>query len=301
MNPHLKDKLRNAVHFTYDLQRFRIASLNRAKEKGGDAPPVHLDDEDRAFLATQSAGLLALEKDAFREIGRLVAKTSVYPWLVAHKGIGDACAGLLVSEFDIEKAVRPSQFWSFAGLGVGDDGRALHPEKGQKLPYNSWLRTKVLFVVGGGLLKAGNETYRNLYDQYRHRKATQLGPCALCGGAGEAKQPDKDAATGHVSAAKGKLVACWNCVGHTVKEPLRDAEGHLVLDAAGEPKMHRVPRPYPSDGAPWGKGDAHRHQAALRYMAKQFLADFWRAWRLAEGLPVVPTYHEAMQGHVHAA
>jgi NDP-sugar pyrophosphorylase family protein len=32
------------------------------------------------------------------------------------------------------------------------------------------------------------------------------------------------------------------------------------------------------------------------YMVKQFIADFWRQWRLQDRLPVVPTYHEAKQG-----
>jgi hypothetical protein len=34
-------------------------------------------------------------------------------------------------------------------------------------------------------------------------------------------------------------------------------------------------------------------------MVKQFLADFWRAWRISEGLPVVPTYNEARRGYGH--
>src|SRR6187397_550617 len=41
------------------------------------------------------------------------------------------------------------------------------------------------------------------------------------------------------------------------------------------------------------------HRASLRYMTKQFVADFWRQWRIVSGLPVVPTYHEAKMGHVH--
>jgi hypothetical protein len=41
------------------------------------------------------------------------------------------------------------------------------------------------------------------------------------------------------------------------------------------------------------------HRASQRYMVKQLLADFWRAWRELEGLPTVPTYHEAVLGHKH--
>ena len=58
----------------------------------------------------------------------------------------------------------------------------------------------------------------------------------------------------------------------------------------------RLSHRFTPDCAPWGKGAKHRHQAATRYMVKQFLADLWREWRTREGLPVVPTYHEAKQG-----
>ena len=41
---------------------------------------------------------------------------------------------------------------------------------------------------------------------------------------------------------------------------------------------------------------AHRHNAAMRYMVKSFLADFWRAWRIHEGLPVTEWYGQAKLG-----
>jgi glucose-1-phosphate cytidylyltransferase len=54
----------------------------------------------------------------------------------------------------------------------------------------------------------------------------------------------------------------------------------------------------------WDAGNRHEaiwhplriHRASQRYMVKQFIADFWRQWHLQDGLPVVPTYHEAKQG-----
>lgn len=45
--------------------------------------------------------------------------------------------------------------------------------------------------------------------------------------------------------------------------------------------------------APWGKSDAHRHQASIRYMVKMFLVELYNQWREVEGLPVAPTYQEA--------
>lgn len=51
--------------------------------------------------------------------------------------------------------------------------------------------------------------------------------------------------------------------------------------------------------APWGKSDAHRHQAAMRYMVKMFLIDFHKNWREIEGLPVRAPYAEAVLGRKH--
>lgn len=50
---------------------------------------------------------------------------------------------------------------------------------------------------------------------------------------------------------------------------------------------------------PWGRSDAHRHQASVRYMVKIFLSHFWEEWRKIEGLPTPDTYAEAMLGRKH--
>ena len=48
------------------------------------------------------------------------------------------------------------------------------------------------------------------------------------------------------------------------------------------------------------KSGGHRHNMAVRYMIKQFLADLYAAWRKIEGLPVHPPYSEAKLGFSHA-
>lgn len=45
----------------------------------------------------------------------------------------------------------------------------------------------------------------------------------------------------------------------------------------------------------------HRHNAAMRYMVKIFIADLYVAWKELEGLPVYPPYEEAKLGLKHAA
>ena len=45
----------------------------------------------------------------------------------------------------------------------------------------------------------------------------------------------------------------------------------------------------------------HRHNMAIRYAVKRFLADLYGQWRTLEGLPVAPEYHDAVLGHTHHA
>jgi len=50
------------------------------------------------------------------------------------------------------------------------------------------------------------------------------------------------------------------------------------------------------------KSKGHRHNMAVRYMVKMFLADLWLAWRSLEGLPITEPYHVAKLGlRDHAA
>lgn len=48
------------------------------------------------------------------------------------------------------------------------------------------------------------------------------------------------------------------------------------------------------------KTKGHRHNMAVRYMIKEFLADLWTVWRTVEGLPVRGTYAEDKLGIVHS-
>lgn len=50
-----------------------------------------------------------------------------------------------------------------------DSGKAMRPTKGEKLPYNAFLRAKLVGVLGPCLLKA-NSPWRKFYDDYKHRK-----------------------------------------------------------------------------------------------------------------------------------
>lgn len=282
-----------AVRFFYDLQKLRIQTGNRAgkkkkkskkdaekeakkKAKKRKAPPKPiLDPVDQAFLDRTSDRLEGIEKDALDQVKRHLKPVKIWnAWLKDVKGIGPTLGGLIVAEFDIERATTPSKFWAYAGLAVDPEtGRATRLTRGQKAKYNPWIKSKMLEVLGGCLIKAKSEPYYNIYVNRKHRRENQrVDVCMGCGGKGRRQREvtEEDVPTIAPTAKTPKeVVGCWNCGG------------------TGGP-------------APWGADKQHRARDAQRYMAKMFLLDLWREWRTVEGLEVRPSYHEEKLGHVHS-
>lgn len=265
-----RDKIRRAVRYFYDLQKLRIQSGNRGGKQSEEAPAV-LDEDDKEFLAKQSTGLDTLEKDSLKEVKRLLKGLPIYEkWLKNQKGCGVTLSGVLVSEIDITRCDTVSALWAYSGLHIDlESGNAMRRKKGVKANWNSFLKAKVVKVLGDCLIKA-NSPWRSFYDSYKLRKQNQLVPvCMCCKGEGKAYEEEDEAAEAIEGEAKPKKKAkCKNCNG------------------TGGP-------------APWGKSDAHRHAASIRYMVKAFLQELWKNWRTLEGLPVGESYAEAALGRSH--
>ena len=64
-----------------------------------------------------------------------------------------------------------SALWSYAGIAVDTQtGLARRRTKGQRFNWNPFLKTKVLGVLADCMIKAKPEKYREIYDNYKHRK-----------------------------------------------------------------------------------------------------------------------------------
>ena len=100
--------------------------------------------------------------------GGIVQEIHLHPlwknFLKGVKGCGEAMAGVIITEFDINKAPTVSNLWSFSGLAPGKDRKT----KGQKCPYNQFLRAKLCGVLGSSFLKC-NSPYRTYYDDMKLR------------------------------------------------------------------------------------------------------------------------------------
>lgn len=109
-------------------------------------------------------------------------------FLLPTKGCGPLMSAVILSEFDIHKAERISQFWAYAGLDVASDGRGRgrykehlvdveYKDKDGKvatrkgITFNPFLKTKLVGVLASCFLRQSAETcpYRKMYDDYKHR------------------------------------------------------------------------------------------------------------------------------------
>ena len=185
-------ELREAVAFSYDLQKLRIQQGNRAGAQSSISPAILDDEKHKKFLGEASDNLSDLEKKSFKEIGRLLKKHEIYnTWLKDQKGVGPAMAGIIVANIDIYKADAVSNIWSYCGLGVVN-GKAACREKGKKAGYDPFLKAKMTEVLGGSFLKC-KSPWRDFYDNYKNRKANCIvDVCPVCRGSfsyGPEKKP----------------------------------------------------------------------------------------------------------------
>lgn len=166
-----------------------------------------LDARQREFLASERAA----ERDVEAHIRTIPIGRFLLDNRERYKGLGVRMIGVILSEFTIERHDTVSKMWAYAGLrpmpckrckhcsgvveeadavlthkskldtkacrdvlsaaDVFDSGHAQKPTKGEKLPYNAWLRTKLVGVLGPNLIKCGSP-WRKFYDDYKHRKTS---------------------------------------------------------------------------------------------------------------------------------
>jgi hypothetical protein len=245
----------------YALLTKGVARNRTLPERQGFVGTGIISDYTELALVHQYATLEKQEAQHFRQLGEALADLPIYQrWLQHQIGIGPAMAAVLITYFNINIAVRPSQFWAIAGLDVGPDGlhrsrrrehliereyKAKNGEMKTRLSttFDPWLQARILGVLGSSLLRTGSP-YRRYYDRYRHRIETDT------------------------NRRKG-----------TLADKMADRKAGIIDETIWHPL--RI------------------HRASMRYMTKEFIADFWRRWREIEELPVVPRYHEAILGHVH--
>lgn len=169
-----RDEIRYAVRALYDFQRLRIQAGGRQLQKDA-GKKVDLAPGELGYMDTLTDKLASLEAGVERHVEVLCAPHPMNAWLRGIRGIGPRMAGVILSELDATKYETVSKMWRASGLAVvpgenpEDPWHAERRVKGEKLHYNSFLKSKLIKVLADSFIKSGSP-YKRYYDDYKHRK-----------------------------------------------------------------------------------------------------------------------------------
>jgi hypothetical protein len=228
-------------------------------------------------LVDQYIRLEQQETAQFRQLIGTLEKIPIYiEYLADIRGVGPALAAVLITYLDPVKARHASSFWRYCGLDVGLDGagrsrRAEHLIERSYIDKTGKQATRLsttynpwlkmkLLGALGPSFLRSNSPWRACFDNYKNRIMSD-----------PAKQ-------------KVTLVE-WK---KQFNEMKKKVNGKEMEEADMAVAMRLL----------WSPGRIKN--AAIRYMVKQFLADFWLKWRALEGLPISEPYAVAklhMQPH----
>lgn len=257
------EKVLAIIKKSYDKMCEGVAkSKSIPLERGFVGDPV-ISTYTELILTDQYFELHRDEERQFRQLEKFLSGIPIWDqYLKDVVGVGPAMGGVIITEFDIEKAKYPSSLWRYAGLDVSNDdglGRSRREnhliehtytdkngvEKTRMgISYNPFLKTKLTGVLAGSFLRT-NSPWKEVYDGYKHRLETD---------------PTRAKVT---------------------------KDEYKKLYAKDKTTMATKWRP------------GRINDAAKRYMLKMFLIELYNKWRKLEGLPVSPTYQEWKFGHVH--
>ena len=176
--------------YDYQDMRIRYAGRLRVKADGtsmeGDITNMEVTDEAMQSFKEDYEKVKEMEDQFKKRIEKLVKKTPEWKgFLKDVKGCGPLMSAVLISEIDIEKAATVSKIWQYSGLNpntnikgkkkfgketieTDDLVKGDRPTKGYILPYNAYLKKKLLGVLATSFLMTGSD-YAKLYYDMKHR------------------------------------------------------------------------------------------------------------------------------------
>ena len=286
MNELRRERLRHAVRFFYDLQKLRIQTSNRSTTE-----TVELDKADQTFLDATGSTLKGLEKNALKEVQRWLKGVEIYErFLKDQKGCGPTMSGVIISEVAMCRPVSPEEL---NGATIGKpfmmhDFEYFHVTYSFKKEARDdekaeTVERRLLCFKRPGRVEGSYEIWEDLCPY----------PSSLWAYAGLAV----DTESGKAVRRKKGVKSNWNPF---LKTKLVGVLADCLIKANSDP-WKGMYNDYKHRWKSAGKGnsDAHRHNAAKRYMVKMFLLALYKKWRELEGLPCRPPYAEEFIGKVH--
>ena len=184
-----RQEIRYLVKIREDYQKMRIATDNRLSKKADDSDQSKLSIDYEGIDALDLVDIKEATKDIEKQLDKKIAKAlkgvPVYEQFLKNvKGLGPSLSAVLISEIDIEKASTVSKIWQYAGLnpamvfGKKKEGDKIiqttdlikgdRKTKGYMMPYNGFLKSKLLGVMADCFIKA-RSPYTEYYYNYKAR------------------------------------------------------------------------------------------------------------------------------------
>lgn len=168
----MEDERRNSirtltrVYYDYQEERIRLdGRLGLTKDGNTKKGAPKRDASLLIGLMSRRESVFGMESSLLKEIATEVHEHPLWKSFLSDvKGVGELIAAVIISEFDINKADTVSNLWSFTGLAPGKDRKT----KGNKCPYNQFLRAKLCGVLGASFLKC-KSPYSTYYYNMKNR------------------------------------------------------------------------------------------------------------------------------------
>jgi len=156
----------------------------RGKWKGDGV----IDSESELLLVHQYMLIESHEDEMEKRLRPIVREFPVWDaFFLGVRGCGELMAACILADIDIERATTVSKIWKYCGVDVAPDGKGRSRKKEHlikreytdakgvteirdSITYNPKLKTKLLGVLGGCMLKAGKDSkYTQLYYDEKNR------------------------------------------------------------------------------------------------------------------------------------
>ena len=255
---------------------------NRGVSRGGEKMDVQdrgLDEVSMALIEARLKELDSLKRRLRKDMEDILQEFPIWEWLSDQKGVGIVVASWLVTEIDINEAATPGKVHRFSGMAPGKMKGLKRCRKNEYTPDMG----ELVKEVPGTKNKPAGVIYRTetLIPTDRMSKGflcpyNKMLKTALCGWTAQSMVRSKSSYyTDYYLPYKNRLEnsarLCWE---------YRKNDGWVQVEWRNARKDHRK-------------------DAAMRYMAKQFVNRFIPKWRELEGLPVTQPYHIAKLGMEH--
>lgn len=165
-----------------DIEKTRISMQNRYRQMtrtesdaDGEERGFGLPEDSYAVMSVKALvdGLLAQEKEATKILEKVMKSHALGPWVKSQKGVGLKQGARLIAAVGDpywntlhDRARTVTEFWSYAGFGVGEDGGAVKRKKGVKSNWNAKAKMRA-FLIAESCLKQKGSPYEIVYRSRR--------------------------------------------------------------------------------------------------------------------------------------